>query len=239
MKVVNDLLGYKNLKIIQDSDYFCFSLDSVLLARFVTINKRCKKIIDLGCGNAPMPLIISTRTNAKIEGIEIQKEISDIAIESVNINTLSNQIEIKNEDIRNIRKFYESDICDTIVCNPPYFKYYEKTYQNKNNVKSNARHENTITLEEIVLTAKKILKNNGNIAVVLCTERFLELVNLLEKNNIRVKKIQFVHPKNSKESNVVLVEGVKNGKPGVKVLPPVIVHDNDGKYSKYVLNMFE
>ena len=98
-KVINDLVGYENLKIVQINDYFNFSLDSVLLANFVNLNNKIKNIIDLGTGNAPIPLILSTKTNEKIIGIEIQKEIYDLAVESVKLNNLNNQIEILNIDI--------------------------------------------------------------------------------------------------------------------------------------------
>ena len=92
MKVLNDLLNYSNLKIYQDDNYFSFSLDSVLLPNFVKINKNVKKILDLGTGNAPIPMILSTRTDAKIFGIELQKEIYDLAIESVRLNKLDDRI---------------------------------------------------------------------------------------------------------------------------------------------------
>ena len=99
MKVINYLLGYKNLKIVQDNDMFNFSLDSVLLPNFVTLNKNITKILDIGCGNAPIPLILSTKTKANIVGVEIQKKVYEMAVESVNINNLSDQIKIINMDI--------------------------------------------------------------------------------------------------------------------------------------------
>ncbi|HPN89856.1 MAG TPA: methyltransferase domain-containing protein, partial [Bacilli bacterium] len=100
-EVINDLLGYEGLKIIQRPDIFNFSLDSTLLASFATINKADKMIVDLGCGNAPIPLFLSLRTKAKIYGIEIQPEIADLAKRSVELNKLENQITILEEDIKN------------------------------------------------------------------------------------------------------------------------------------------
>ena len=97
MKVTNYLLGYKDLYIVQDTDMFNFSLDSVLLANFVTISKNINNILDIGCGNAPIPIILSTKTNASIVGIEIQNEVFDLAVESVNINSLQNQIHLINQ----------------------------------------------------------------------------------------------------------------------------------------------
>ena len=103
MKVTHYLLGYDNLKIIQDPDMFNFSIDSVLLPNFATINTKTKKILDIGCGNAPIPLILSQKTNAQIIGVEIQKEVSEMARESVKINNLENQIEIINDDILKLK----------------------------------------------------------------------------------------------------------------------------------------
>lgn len=79
MEVLNDLVNYNNLKIYQNTDWFLFSLDSILLPNFVTINKNAKTIMDLGTGNAPIPLILSTKTKARIIGIEIQKDVYELA----------------------------------------------------------------------------------------------------------------------------------------------------------------
>ena len=118
MKVVNDLLDYKNMKIVQDEDYFNFSLDSVLLPNFVTIKKNTKRILDLGTGNAPIPMILTTRTDAKIYGIEIQKEIYDLAKESIEINNLSNKITLINDNMKDLNKYFEANSFDVIVTNP-------------------------------------------------------------------------------------------------------------------------
>ena len=131
MRVTNYLLGYKDLKIIQDSEMFNFSLDSVLLPNFVTINKKIKNVLDIGCGNAPIPLILSTRTRAKITGVEIQKEAYDMAIESIRINNKEDQIKIINSDINEYYKEVETDSFDVITCNPPFFKYIETSNINK------------------------------------------------------------------------------------------------------------
>ena len=86
METINYLLGYEDLKIIQDNECFCFSLDSVLLPNFVTINKSCSNILDIGCGNAPIPLILTKRTSAKITGVEIQEDIYNLAKKSILYN---------------------------------------------------------------------------------------------------------------------------------------------------------
>lgn len=237
--VINDLVGYKNLKIIQNTDYFNFSLESVLLPRFCEIKKGKLKIMDLCTGNAPIPLILSTLTDSDILGIEIQKEIYDLAIQSVKINNLQNRINIINMDVREIDEKYETDSFDLITCNPPYFKYIESSNINDNSIKSIARHELLVNMEDIVKIGRKLLKNNGSLVLVHRTERLSELIKLLEENNLAPKRIRFIYPKEGENSNLVLIDARKNGKIGLKVLPPLVCHNSDGSYTKEVLSMFE
>lgn len=239
MKVINYLLGYKDLKIVQDNEMFNFSLDSVLLPNFVTLNKKIDRILDIGCGNAPIPLILSTKTNAKITGVEIQKEVYDLALESVIINKKENQITIINKDINDYYKEIETDSFDVITCNPPFFKYIESSNINKNEYKTIARHEVKLNLNQLFSIAKKLLKNNGVIAVVHRPERFVEVVEEMKKNNIEPKRVQFVYPKKNMEANIMLIEGSKNGKPGMKILPPMYSHKDNGEYTDDVKKYFE
>lgn len=239
MEVLNDLLGYHDLKIFQNTDWFSFSLDSVLLPNFVTINKNVKNILDLGCGNAPIPLILSTKTDAHIVGVEIQKDSYDMALKSVKYNNLENQIELLNIDMKNLKSIYQGDSFDVITCNPPYFKYLKTSNLNDDEHKVIARHEKMITLEEVLSISKYLLKNNGVLAIVHRTERLVEIFNLFQKYGLEVKKVRLIYPKKNSESNMVLVEGRKNGNPGLKILPPLYVHEEDGNYTSEVTNMFE
>lgn len=237
MEVINDLLNYNNLKIVQNTKWFSFSLDSVLLANFVKI-KENYNVIDFCSGNAPIPLFLSTRIKSKIIGVEIQKPVYEMAIKSIKLNNLENQIEILNEDIRNIAKLYETDFFDLITCNPPYFEVKKDTKTNVNDIKAIARHEIMLKLNDVFKAAKKLLKNNGKIAIVHRTARLCDIIEEMRKNNIEPKRIRFIYPNENKESNMVLVEGAKNGKPGLKVERNLIVHDNNGNYTKEVLDIF-
>ncbi len=239
MEVVNYLLGYKNLKIVQNTDMFNFSLDSVLLPNFVTLNKNTAKILDIGCGNAPIPLILSTKTSAKIIGVEIQKDVYELALKTVKMNDLEKQIEIINDDINNIYTYFETESFDTVVCNPPYFKVATTPNLNTIEYKTIARHEIKLNLEQIINVAKKVLKNNGNIAMVHRPERLSDIITIMRKNNIEPKRIRFVYPKETKEANILLIEGVKNGRPGLKILPPLYSHCENGEYSKQIKKYFE
>ena len=149
MKQINNLLNYDNLKIIQDSELFNFSLDSVLLANFVTLNSKIKNILDIGTGNAPIPIILTTKTNAKITAVEIQKQSYLLAQESININNLNDKINLILADINDYYKSVESDVYDVITCNPPFFKTNNSSRVNKNQGKVIASQKKTLDIETI------------------------------------------------------------------------------------------
>ncbi len=239
MKVTNYLLGYENLKIIQDNEMFNFSLDSVLLPNFITLNETVKNILDIGCGNAPIPLILSAKTKAHITGIEIQKEVSEMAQETVKMNNLANQITIINEDVKEYAKEMTPEYFDIITCNPPYFEVLETSRLNKNDYKTIARHEVTLNLKDILKIARKLLKNGGTLGLVHRPERLIDILTTMREYNIEPKKIRLVYPGKNKEANILLIEGKKNGKKGLKILPPLYSHNPDGSYTEEIQKYFK
>lgn len=228
---IHYLLSPEQQKIVQKKDCFSFSLDSVLLPNFVTVHLRTKEILDIGCGNAPIPLILSERTKAHITGVEIQKEAYEMAKKSVKLNGKENQIDLIHDDIRHYAEGIDHEIYDVITCNPPYFKVNDKNYFNESVEKTIARHEVKISLEEVVMIASKLLKNNGTFAMVHRTERLLEIFDLLRKYHIEPKRVRFVYEFVHKPSTLVLIEGIKHGKLGLKVESPFIMKKDDGSYS--------
>ena len=230
MIVKNRLLDL-DLCIYQNDDWFKFSLDSVLLSQFVTLNLRTKKILDLACGNAPIPMFLSYRTKAMIYGVEYQKCICDLAIKSINENCLNDRIKIYNEDVRNLKNFFESDSFDVITCNPPYFKIHHDLFLNENDIKATARHELHLKLDDVLNISSYLLKNGGIFAMVHRTERLVEILESFRKYSIEPKRIQFIYPKSGKNSDLFLIEGIKNGHVGLKMLPPLVVHKNNGDYT--------
>lgn len=238
-KVINDLVGYNKLKIVQDNDYFNFSLESILLPRFCILKKSGLKILDICTGNAPIPLVLSQFTDSKIVGVEIQKEVYDLAKETISLNHLEDKIELLNIDAKNLFDLYPTDSFDLITCNPPYFKYSESSNINDNKTKSIARHEITINLEDIASIARKFLKNNGSLVLVHRTDRLSEIISVLKSNNLEVKRMRLIYPKKGEESNLVLIDARKNGNVGLKVLSPLVCHNSDGSYTDEVLEMFE
>lgn len=235
---INDLVYFKDIKIVQDKDYFNFSLDSVLLPNFVEITRKTKKILDMCTGNAPIPLILSTKTDAKIYGVELQKEVYDLAKETIKINNLDNQIELINDNIKNLKKIFDTETFDIITCNPPYFKKKDDSIINENKVKSIARHEIEMELEDVMIISKALLKNEGSLVLVHRTDRLIEIIELMKKHNIEPKRMRLIYPKVNAESNLVLIDGRKNGKKGLKILPPLYIHNDDNSYTSEVLEMF-
>ena len=238
MRVRNRLLNFGDNIIYQDNDCLMLSLDSVLLANFVTIKLTDKKILDLCSGNAPVPMLMSFRTKARIFGVEIQKEIYDMGWQSIVENDMDDQITMINADVNNLEEHFLTEEFDIITCNPPYFKYKSDSLVNDNDKKKIARHEVLIKLEDIIRISKLYLKNNGTFAMVHRPDRLIEIINLMQKYGIEPKKVQFIYPKEGKECNTVLIEGVKNGKSGLKILKPVIVHDEYGNYKEEIRKLF-
>lgn len=239
MEVINYLLGYKDLKIVQNTDMFNFSLDSVLLANFVSLNKGITKVLDIGCGNAPIPMILSCKGDFHITGVEIQKDVYDLAVKSVNINGLSDRIDLVNSDINDYASGLESDQFDVITCNPPFFKVNEGSNFNLSEYKVIARHEVKLNLDQLFKISRKLLKNGGVISIVHRTDRLIDIIETMRNNNIEPKRIRLVYPHIGDESNMVLVEGSKNGRSGLKILPPLYTHNNDGSYTDEVMRFFE
>lgn len=239
METINDLLEIDNLKIFQNDEWFKFSLESVLLPNFVTLNLRCKNIIDLCTGNAPIPLILSTKTKANIVGVEIQKDVFELAMKSVEINKLENKIKLINDNLNNLKKYYESDSFDVVTVNPPFFPNIDESKKNLDIHKTIARHELMTNLDEIVKISSYLLKNGGYLALIHQTIRFFDVVTVLKKYNFSINKVQFIYPKENKESNLFMIEAVKNGRNGVKFLKPLYVHNLDGTYKDNILDLFK
>ena len=238
MKVKNRLLNFGDNVIFQDDEAFLFSLDSVILANFVSIRLTDKNIVDLCSGNAPIPMLLSFRTKANILGVELQKDIYDLGYESIISNKMDKQISFVNYDIKNlVDEKYEGKY-DVVTCNPPYFKYKEGSLINQNKNKMIARHEVCTNLEEVIKISSYILKTNGTMALVHRPERLMEILFLMRKYNIEPKKMRFVYPKEDRDANMVLMEGSKNGKIGLRMLAPLIIYNNNGDYTEEVRKMF-
>ncbi len=232
MEKLDDVLGY-GLKIYQRRDWFCFSLDSVLLANFPKIRKNTKKILDLGTGNGVIPLILSRRSNANILGVDIQQDLIDLATKSVKYNKLEKQILLKcmnMKELLNEKNLYNS--FDLILSNPPFFSNYDNSLKNDNVHKAIARHELFIKLEEIFFIASRLLKEGGKFALIHRADKFIDIITLFRKNDMEPKLVTFIYKNCNSESYMVYVEGIKHGKTGLKVTKPFILYLTDGSMTK-------
>lgn len=234
----NELLGREKYQICQDPDVFNFSLDSMLLASFATINKNVKTICDLCTGNAPIPMYLTLRTNAKITGVEIQEYIAKLANMSIEKNHLENQIQVVNDNLININEKIGKHTFDLVLCNPPFFKIGSH-HVNPNDMKAIARHEILATLDDIVKEASLLLNSKGRFAMVHRPDRILEIIDTFRKYKIEPKRIQFVYPKINSECNHILIEGIKDGSEGsLRILPPLYVYKDDGKWTEEILKIY-
>lgn len=216
MIVKNDLFDYQNRYIYQDSDFFKFSVDSILLSEFANKYPLNGKILDICTGNAVIPLILSKYTSNTIYCFEIQKSVAKLAELSIKENKLSNQIELINDDIKNIGKYYQKNYFNIITCNPPYFEYNGNMVNNSIE-KMIARHEVTLNLEQIFEIASNYLENNGIMYIINRSERLDELINLGFKYKIGVKEIQLIKTKENGYPTLVIVKCIKNSKKHVKI----------------------
>lgn len=226
-----DQLYAEDVKIIQSSNVFSFSLDAVLLANFPNIPKK-GIVVDLCAGNGAVGLFVAKKTKSKIYQIEIQERLADMAQRSVQLNHLEDQIDVLPINLKDSLNKISSDSCDLVLCNPPYFKNLPTNHKNPNPYYATARHEIHTNLDEVLFISSKLLKMNGHFAMVHRPDRFLEVIDLMKKNRLAPKRVQFVYPKAGKDANILLIEGIKDGKTeGFKVLPPMFTYDAAGNYS--------
>lgn len=235
MVELNDLLGYKNRKIYQNKEYFNFTLDSILIANFCKIKLTTKKILDIGTGTGAIPLILSLRTKAKIDAVEYQKKQCELFQKSIEYNKLNSQINLYNEDIKVSKILNRNNYYDLIVCNPPYFK---DSIKNNSEEKTIARHDVNLTILDLAIISKKILKNEGTITIIYDSFRLIEILKIFENHNLIPKRIRMIHPDINSEANRVLIEFVKNGKIGLKIENPFILyeidHEKTNEYKKLI-----
>lgn len=233
-----DDLEYKGLKIIQNKNGFCFGIDSVLLSDFAKNIKKNAKVIDIGTGTGIISILLSKKANlSKIYGIEIQDEVADMAKRSVYLNNLNDKIEIINTNIKDIFNILNPNEFDVIVTNPPYMKMNTGAI-NEEKKKLISRHEVECTLEDIIRISYKLLKSNGEFYMVHRAERIVDILFYLRQYKIEPKILRFIQPNLNKEPNLVLIKAVKNAGYQLNIKKPLIVYNEDGKYTDEILEIY-
>ncbi|TKD66911.1 tRNA1(Val) (adenine(37)-N6)-methyltransferase [Pseudalkalibacillus hwajinpoensis] len=227
------------LQIIQSPTVFSFSLDALLLAKFSWVPIKRGKIIDLCTGNGIIPLLLSRQSEISIEGVEIQERLYDMGTRSVALNKLDDQITLHHADLRDLPVELKRESYDAVTCNPPYFKSKRNEQRNLNEHLTIARHEVMCTLEDVIRSCSSLAKQGGKVSLVHRPERLLDIMTLMRKYRIEPKRMQLVYPKAGKEANTLLIEGIKDGKPDLKVLPPFTVYNGDNTYTEEMRAVYE
>ncbi|MFD2045591.1 tRNA1(Val) (adenine(37)-N6)-methyltransferase [Ornithinibacillus salinisoli] len=225
------LVADESLQIIQSPTAFSFSLDAVLLSHFAYVPIKKGSILDLCSGNGAIPLLLSRRTQAKITGVEIQDRIIDMAKRSVECNDLTNQINMIHGDLKEMQPYLGQSNFDVVTCNPPYFKTPSRTEYNQNDYLTIARHEVYCTLEDVVKACKLHVRPGGKVAMVHRPGRLVDIITTFRAYKLEPKRIQLVYPKKGKEANMLLVEGIRDGKADLTILPPLYIYQEDGTYT--------
>lgn len=226
-----DYLLAEKMRIIQSPSVFSFSLDAVLLAKFVYVPIQKGNLLDLCSGNGVIPLFLSLRTKGMITGVEIQERLFNMAIRSIELNGLSDRLHMIHGDLKEMPKRLGFGKYDVVTCNPPYFTTPAKGEINENEHLAIARHEILCTLEDAVHASSELVKQGGKVAFVHRSGRLIDIISLMRKYKLEPKRVQFVYPKSSKEANTLLIEAIKGGKPDLKILPPLIVYQDDNEYT--------
>ncbi len=234
-----DYIIENELQIIQSPTVFSFSLDAVLLANFAWVPIKRGKIIDLCTGNGIIPLLLSRKSQVSIEGVEIQNRLYNMGTRSVDLNNLNDQLTLHHADIRNLPSEIKRESYDAVTCNPPYFKSKRNEQRNLNEHLTIARHEVMCTLEDVIRSCSGLTKQGGKVSLVHRPERLLDIMTLMRKYRIEPKRMQLVYPKTGKEANTLLIEGIKDGKPDLKVLPPFIVYQETNTYTDEMREVYE
>lgn len=232
-----DELHRNGYVIIQDPKRFCFGMDAVLLSGFAKA-KRGDYVLDLGTGTGIIPILMEAKTQAEhFTALEIQKDSVDMARRSVYLNHLEEKIEIVEGDIKEASVLFHASCFDVVVSNPPYMtKQHGLT--NKELPKTIARHEILCTLEDVIREGAKVLKPNGHFFLVHRPFRLPEIFAVMQKYRIEPKRMKLVHPFVEKEPNMVLLEGIKDGKPRLTVEKPLIIFREKDSYTDEIYEIY-
>lgn len=232
-----DELQRNGYVIIQNPKRFCFGMDAVLLSGFAHV-KAGERVLDLGTGTGIIPILLVAKTEGKhFTGLEIQPDSADMAKRSVKLNRLESKIEIVNGDIKDASKRFGASSFDVITTNPPYM-IGSHGIKNEEDAKTIARHEVLCTLEDILRESARILPPKGRFYMVHRPFRLSEIMCMMTKYGIEPKRMKLVYPYVNREPNMVLIEGLRGGKPRLTVEKPLIVYNKDGKYMDEIYEIY-
>ncbi|EHV5272890.1 tRNA1(Val) (adenine(37)-N6)-methyltransferase [Staphylococcus pseudintermedius] len=224
-----DYLIREDLRIIQNDAVFSFSTDALLLGHFTEVRKR-DRILDMCAGNGVIPLLLSDKGNNVITGVEIQPQLVNMAVRSVQYNHLEDRITMVEMDINALIQAYSPAQFDLITCNPPYFKA-NQTNQHQLEAHKIARHEIYCTLDDCLRVSNHLLKEGGRVVMVHRAERMLDLFESMRHYRIEPKRLHMIFSKPGKAAQTIVVEGRKGGRQGLDIAPPFYIYDEQGDYA--------
>lgn len=232
-----DDLQFDGYELIQHPGRFCFGMDAVLLSAFARV-KTGECVLDLGTGTGVLPILLAGKTEGKhFTGLEIQEESADMARRSVLHNHLEDRVSIVTGDIKEASGIFGAESMDVIITNPPYM-IGGHGLTNPDSAKAIARHEVLCTLDDILRESYKVLKYGGRFYMVHRPFRLVEILTKMSAMRIEPKRMRLVYPYIDKEPNMVLIEGIKNGKSRIEVEPPLIVYEKDGDYTRRIYDLY-
>ncbi|WP_251861648.1 tRNA1(Val) (adenine(37)-N6)-methyltransferase [Clostridium sp. Marseille-Q2269] len=232
-----DDLQLKGIHVIQKKQAFRFGIDAVLLANFPKI-KNGAKVVDLCSGTGIIPFILAGKTNASnIMGIEIQKEIVDMAKRSVKYNNLQEKIKFIEGDLKDTKLLKSIEKADVVTVNPPY-KTQGTGIININDKNAISRHEICCTLDDVVSASKVLLKDRGRLYMIHRPDRIVDIMNVMRKYNIEPKLIRTIHPSVDKAPSMLLIEGQKNGGEFLKWDSPLYIYNENNEYTNEVKKIY-
>jgi len=235
--VTDDTFFDGRLTVRQPKDGYRYSIDAVLLADFMRF-KDGQTILELGTGCGIIPLILAFRYPAlKIFGVEIQDQLARIAAENVRENHLEERVSILHQDLKNLKLQQVPDQVQHVVCNPPYRRINSGRI-NPHTEKAGARHEIFAGLADFVDAAARMLQLSGSLTTVYPAPRLVDMVAHMRRANLEPKRLRMVHSKTGDPARLVLVTGVKGGRPGLEVEPPLVIYGDHGDYTEEVAGMF-
>ena len=222
--------------IIQNENEFCFSMDSVLIAHFPKYKKNAR-VLDLGTGTGVIPLLIADEVK-EICAVELNSRAADLARRNVELNGLTEKIFVMEGDYRKHREIFKAESFDLAIANPPYTPI-KNGEANKISGIARARHEFTATLEDVVTAARYVLKFHGVFCMIHLASRLCEIVAALHRHQMEMKRLRMIQPKVGRDANLIMLEAVVGANAGnLKILPPLIVHNEDNSYTDEIYRIY-
>jgi len=232
-----DDLQHNGLRIIQDPGAFRFGMDAVLLADFTRVRPH-EHLADMGTGTGILALLLSQKqSDCRIEAFEIQESMADMAGRSVLLNGLESRIRVHAADMRKAHEILGREMLHAVVCNPPYGKR-GGTLTSETEGVSLARHEADCTIEDITAACAAVLKNHGRLSMVFPAQRMLELCDAMRKSRLEPKRIRMVCAHADDPPYLVMIEAMKNAKPSLLWMPPLIVYHRDGTETDEIARIY-